>query len=224
MACLLLLAATVAGAQVEDDRDGIIQQMLRIVLDSNPGLSWQAELVRESEKLPSPRTRVAFTGLSLSVGTSIWDPDTGTFRVYPAVTLGTGLSIADPARVLNAFNLAKARTEARQEQLKLKNALIEDLLSAVRETLKLAGRRESLEKLKAYLQDYSDLIEKQVRAGVATPELDKLWELKERLLGIDADIGEVENQLETMRLEAALSLAGDSWRELLVLLTRLGGE
>ncbi len=108
--------------------------------------------------------------------------------------------------------------------MKLKNSLIEDLLSTVRETLKLTGKRASLQKLKAYLQDYSDLIEKQVRAGVATPELDKLWELKERLLGIDADIGDVEIQLDTIRLEASLRLAGDSWRELQELLGRLEGK
>ncbi len=221
---LLLLATACAWAQVEDGRDEIIQQMLRIVFDSNPGLSSQAELVRESEKLPAPRARVALTGVSLSIGTSVWDPDTGTFRVYPAVTLGTGLSFADPARALNVYNLAKARAEARQEQLKLRNSLADDLFSTVREILKLTGRRESLQKLKAYLQDYSDLIEKQVRAGVTVPELDKLWDLKERLLNTEAEIGDVENQLATMRLEASLRLAGDSWRELLELLTRLEGK
>ncbi len=224
LAGFLLLAAACAWAQAGEGRDDIIQQMLRVVFDSNPGLRSQTELVRESENLPAPRARVALTGISLSVGTSVWDPDTGTFRVYPAVTLGTGLSIADPARALNAYNLAKARAEARQEQLQLKNSLIEDLLSTVRETLKLTGKRASLQKLKAYLQDYSDLIEKQVRAGVATPELDKLWELKERLLGIDADIGDVEIQLDTIRLEASLRLAGDSWRELQELLGRLEGK
>jgi hypothetical protein len=159
----------------------------------------------------------------MSIGTSVWDPDTGIFRIYPAVTLGTGLSIADPARALSSYNLKKAREEARQAYLKIKNDLIADLLATVRELSKLSGHRQSQEKLKAYLQDYSDLIEKQMRAGVATPELDKLWELKERLLGIEAEIADVDNQLETMRLEAALRLGGDSWQELLDLLKEFGG-
>jgi hypothetical protein len=223
LACLLLLAAAGAWAQAGASREESIQRMLRIVLEHNPALASQLELVREGDSLRPPRSRVALTGVSMSIGTSVWDPDTGIFRIYPAVTLGTGLSIADPARALNSYNLKKAREEARQAYLKIKNDLIADLLATVRELSKLAGHRQSQEKLKAYLQDYSDLIEKQVRAGVATPELDKLWELKERLLGIEAEIGDVDNQLETMRLEAALRLGGDSWQELLDLLKEFGG-
>ena len=58
---------------------------------------------------------------------------------------------------------------------------------------------------------------------MAKPELDKLWELKERLLGIEAEMEEVGNQLATMRVEAAMRLAGDSWEELLELLKEFGG-
>jgi outer membrane protein TolC len=220
----LLLAAGGAWVQAEDGREEIIQRMLRIVLDNNPTLASQQTLLRESEKLPELRTGVVVTGMSLSLATGFWDPDTRSFRLFPAATLGTNLSIGDPARALNAYALKKEREGARQEYRKIKNSLVADLLATVREILKLAGRRESLEKLKTYLQDYSDLIEKQVRAGVAPPEVDKLWDLKERLLGIEAEVGDVENQLDTMQLEAALRLAGDSWQELLELLTRLGGK
>jgi hypothetical protein len=222
LACFLLLAAVGAWAQGAEDRDRIIQSALRVVLEHNPTLASQAALLRESEKLPQRRAGVAVTGMSFSFATSVWDPDTDSFRLYPAATVGTSLSIADPARALSAFNLRKEREAARQEYLKIKNALAADLLATIREVLRLVGRRRSLEKLMSYLQDYSDLIEKQVRAGAASPELDKLWQLKERLLGIEAEIGDVENQLGTMRLEAALRLAGDSWQELLDLLSRLG--
>jgi outer membrane protein TolC len=223
LACLLLLAAAGAWAQAGGGRDESIQRMLRIVLDNNPALASQAALVRESEKLPSPRGGVALTGISFSFATSYYDPDTGPLRPYPSATLGTSLSISDPARALNSYNLKKAREEARQEYLKIRNDLVADLLATVRELLKLTGRRQSLEKLKDYMKDYSDLIEKQMRAGVTTPELDKLWDLKERLLGIEAEIGDVENELDTMRLEASLRLAGDSWQELLERLRELGG-
>jgi len=222
LACLLLAGRS--WAQVDGGRDQTIQRMLRVVLDNNPLLAAQADLVRESGKLPDVRSRVALTGLSFSFATSFWDTDTGYFRLYPAATLGSSISIADPTRALNAFNLKKEREEARQGYLKIKDALTADLLATVRELLKLSGRRESLEKLKAYLQDYSALIEKQVRAGAATPEMDKLWELRERLLGIEVDVRDVENQLGTMRLEAALRLAGNSWQELLDLFTSLEGK
>jgi hypothetical protein len=219
----MALVATTAWAQVDSARDQLIQQMLQVVLDNNPALASREELLRETENLRPSRSRVALSGVNFSFASSVWDPDTSSFRFYPAATLGASLSIADPARALNSYNLAKARTEARLEQQELKNALIKDLLSTVRELLKLAGHRESLEKLKAYLQDYSDLIDKQVRAGAASPELAKLWDLKERLLDVEAEIGDAGNQLDTMRLEAALRLAGDSWGELLELFSRLSG-
>jgi hypothetical protein len=223
--CILVLLAAVtapAWAQSQSSRDQIIQRMLNIVLENNPSLASQAQLLRESEKLPVPRGGIALSGMTLSLGTAY--PDTGSSsHVLPAVMLGTSLSIADPARALNAFNLKKAREEARQQYLKIKNELVADLLSTVRELSKLSRHRQSQEKLKAYLQDYSDLIDKQVRAGAASTELDKLWDLKERLLGVEAEIEDEENQLGTMRLEAALRLAGDSWGELLELLSRLSG-
>jgi len=222
LACLLVLAAAGAWAQGLESRDQLIQGMMRIVLEHNPTLASQAALLREAEKLPDLRARLALTGMSLSLATGFWDTDAGAFRLYPAATLGTTLSIADPARALSAYALKKEREGARQEYRRIQNALVADLLATVRELLKLFGRRESLSRLKAYLQDYSALIEKQVRAGAATPELDKLWELRERLLGIEAEIAELDNQLDTMRLEAALRLAGDSWQELLGLLSRLG--
>jgi outer membrane protein TolC len=197
--------------------------MIRIVLENNPTLASQQTLIRESEKLPDVRSRFALTGMTFSFATSVWDPDTNAFQLYPAATVGTSISIADPVRVLNSFNLKKEREEARQGYLKTKNELVADLMSTVRQLMKLSGRRESLEKLRSYLQDYIDLIEKQVRAGVSTPELDKIWELKERLLGIEPEIQDVRNQSGTLRLEAALRLAGDSWQELSELLQGFGG-
>ncbi len=223
LVCLFLLATGSyrSWAQAETGRDEIIQRMLKIVLENNPGLASQAQLLRESEKLPAPRGGIALSGMSLSFSTIYYD--LATLDVRPAVTLGTSLSIADPARALNAFNLKKAREEARQQYLKTKDELVADLLGTVRELSKLSRHRQSQEKLRAYLQDYSELIDKQVRAGAASSELAKLWDLKERLLSVEAEIEEVENQLGTMRLEAALRLAGDSWRELSELLLRLSG-
>ncbi len=221
MACLLLLAATGAWAQVDGGQDQIIQQMLRIVLENNPTLASQQELVRESEKLPDIRSRIALTGMSFSFATSYYDPDTGAFRVYPAATLGTSISISDPARAMNAYNLKKAREEARQEYQKTRSYLIADLLSAVRDILAWQNKAASLEKLKVYLEDYSDLVEKQVRAGAASPDADKLWNLRERIIGIEVEMQDLRDRRSTMQLEAALRLGGEAWQELLDLFGQL---
>jgi outer membrane protein TolC len=220
-AILLFTAGSVSWGQVNPAQNEIIQAMVRIVLENNPTLSSQQTLVREGQKLPELRSRVVLTGINFTAGTSIWNPDSNSFQLYPAFTIGTSLSLSDPARILNGYNLKKEREGAKQEYQKIRNTLIAELLDAVGEIMKLYGRRDSLEKLKVYLEDYSDLIEKQVRAGVGAPELDKLWTLKERIINLEADLKDVENQLSTKRLQTAMSLAGDAWQELFDLMARL---
>jgi len=223
LACALLgLAAGPMGwGQINSAQNEIILAMVRIVLENNPTLSSQQTLVREGQKLPELRSRFVLTGINFSAGTSIWNPDTNSFQLYPAFTIGTSLSLSDPARILNSYNLKKERENAKQEYQKIRNSLIAELLSAVGEIMKLYSRRNSLVKLKVYLEDYSDLIEKQVRAGIGTPELDKLWNLKERIINLEADLKDVEDQLSTKRLQTATSLGGEAWQELLDLMARL---
>jgi outer membrane protein TolC len=223
--CAFLALSAGSPAWGEDDRvqNETVQGMIRIVLENNPTLASQQALLRESEKLPMTGGPVAITGLSFSAGTSFWDPDTTSFRFAPAVTLGTNLSLGDPTRLLASYNLEKERELARQGYQKIKDSLITDLLSTVRDILSLADKQESLGKLKVYLQDYSDLLEKQVRAGAAVADLQKLWDLKERILGIEVDVQDAKNKMSTMKLEAAMRLGGDAWEKLLALFAQLAG-
>jgi outer membrane protein TolC len=226
LVCLILLfAAGPAGwgqaNPAQPPQSEVILSMIRVVLENNPTLSSQQTLIREGQKLPELRSRFALTAINLSAATAVWNPDTNTFQLYPAFTVGTSLSLSDPARILNSYNLKKERENARQEYQKIRSTLIADLMSAVGEIMKLYNRRESLAKLKVYLEDYSNLIEKQVRAGVSGPELDKLWELKERIINLEADLKDVEDQLSMKMLQTAMSLGGEAWQELLDLMARL---
>jgi outer membrane protein TolC len=223
LACVILLfaAGPMGWGQINAAQNETILAMIRVVLENNATLASQEALVRESQKLPELRSTFVLTGISFSAATSVWDPGTNTFRFFPALTIGTSLSLSDPARLLNSYNLKKEREGAKQEYQKIRNSLIADLMSAVVEIMKLYSRRDSLAKLKVYLEDYSELIEKQVRAGVGAPELDKLWNLKERIITLEADLKDVEDQLGTKRLETATSLGGEAWRELLDLMARL---
>ena len=220
-AILLLAVGPLGWGQINPAQNDIILAMIRIVLEDNPTLSSQQTLVREGQKLPELRSKLGLTGVNFSAGTSIWNPDSSTFQLYPAFTIGTSLLLSDPARILNSYNLKKEREGAKQEYQKIRSSLIADLMTAVGEIMKLYSRRDSLEKLIVYLEDYSDLIEKQVRAGVGAPELDKLWNLKERIINFEADLKDVENQLSTKKLETAMSLGGEAWRELLDLMAQL---
>ena len=222
-AFLLLAAGPLAWGQDDRVQNEMVQGMIRLVLENNPTLAFQQTLVRESEKLPKIGGAIAITGLTLTGGTSFWDPNTNAFRIAPAVTLGTSLSLGDPARLLSSYNLNKERVLARQEYQKIRDSLIADLLSTVRDILNLSSKQESLGKLRVYLQDYSDLLEKQVRAGAAVPDLQKLWDLKERIMGIEVEIQDAKNKMSTMKLEAAMRLGGDAWEKLLDLFAQLAG-
>jgi hypothetical protein len=221
----LLVFATGPLAWGQDDRvqNELVQGMIRLVLENNPTLELQETLVRDSEKLPKIGGALAITGFTLTGGTSFWDPNTSSFRVLPAVTLGTSLSLGDPARLLSSYNLNKERVLARQEYQKIKDSLIADLLSTVRDILSLSSRQESLGKLRVYLQEYSDLLDKQVRAGAAVPDIQKLWDLKERIMGTEVEFQDAKNKMSTMKLEAAMRLGGDAWKKLLDLFAQLSG-
>ena len=197
--------------------------MIRVVLENNPTLASQQALVKESAKMPEMGGALAITGLTLSGGTSFWDPNTNAFRITPAVTLGTSLSIADPARMLAIYNLRKEKELALQGYQKIRDSLIADLVSTATNVLGLASKQESLQKLVVYLQDYSDLLERQVKAGAAVPDLQKLWDLKERIMALEVEIQDAKSKMLSTKLEASMRLGGDSWQKLLDLFARLTG-
>lgn len=208
-------------AENQDKQNELIERMIRIVLENNPTLKSQERLVRESEDFPEAHSTFAISGLNFSVGSSIWDPDTNSFSFVPAVSLGVSFSLGDPGRVLNSLNIKKQKEGAKQDYQQLKNSMVSDIFANVREILKLKIQSKSLENLKEYLEDYSNLTEKQVKAGVIELEPDKLWDLKERIMGIEVEIKDVKNKLNTIKLEGAMRLGGDAWGELLELFKQL---
>lgn len=205
----------------QDQHNQLIEKMIDIVLENNPTLKSQERIVLESREFSAPRSSFALTGLSFNLGSTIWNSDTNSFSFVPVASLGAGFSPGDPARILNIFKLKKEKEGAKQYYQQLKNSTLSDLFSNVRNILNLKSRNKSLEDLKVYLEDYSNLTEKQVKAGVVEPEPDKLWDLKERIMGIEVEIQDVKNKLSTIKLEAALRLAGEDWKELLELFEQL---
>jgi outer membrane protein TolC len=224
LAFLLFSSVPAVWAENPEPNIELIEGMIRIILEHNPLLESQHRLVGAGQKIPEPRSSFAISGINLTAGAGFWNTDTSTFDFIPTVAVGLRLSLGDPARSLNMLRLKREKEEAEQNYQEIKNSIISDLFTNVREILRLESQRASLEKLKAYLEDYSELVEKQVKAGVEAPELDKLWELKERALDIEVELEDVENKLSTMRLETAIRLGGSASAELLDLLWRLGRQ
>ena len=221
---LMLTLSFVLPAEAQDLNNELFQRMIRVVLENNPLLESQASVVAAGQRIPEPRSAFAVTGINVSAGAGFWNTDTNSFDFIPTASVGLSLSPRDPARSLNILRLKREKEEAEQNYQEIKNSLISDLFTNIREIMRLESQKVSLKKLKVYLQDYSDLIERQVRAGVEVPEPDKLWELKERILDTEVDLEDVDNKLSTIRLETAMRLGGSASEDLLELLWKLSGQ
>ncbi len=224
LASLLLALAANVRAEAQGRNNELFESMVRVVLENNPLLESQARVVAAGQRIPEPRSTFAVSGINLNAGAGFWNTDTNSFDFIPTVSMGVSFSPRDPLRSLNILRLKKEKEDAAQEYQETKNLIISDLFANVREILRLESQRESMEKLKVYLEDYSELIERQVKAAVEVPEPDKLWELKERILGIEAELADLENKLSTIRLETAMRLGGSASEELLGLLWKLGAQ
>jgi outer membrane protein TolC len=226
--CAVLAAAALPQALPARDQSGttpggrdLLERMIRIVMDNNPTLQSQQALVRTGDGVALPRSRFALSSASINVGSTFWNADTNTFEVTPGATFGFAFSFADPARALSRYNLEKAKADAREQLEATRNDLVKALLDGVGEIVKLDNKQKSLGELQAYLEDLADAIEKQGKAGIV--ETDKLWDLRERIMGTRSDARDAGNQLEILRLQTARTLGGPAWQDLLALLERLTG-
>jgi hypothetical protein len=195
--------------------------MIRIVVENNPTLESQRDLVRMGEEIPVSRSRLTLSGASVGLASTFWSADTGAFELTPGATLGLNFALADPVRALSRYNLEREKAEARRRLEETHNGLIRELLDRVAELARLDNKKVSLRDLQAYLEDLSGAIESQGKAGIV--EIDKLWDLRERIMGIHAEVRDVENQLTIVRLQTARTLGGPAWQSLLDLLSRVGG-
>ena len=227
--CVAVFAAAIppqaAGAQDQLSMTpagrALLERMIGIVMENNPSLRSQQTLVLTGEGVVLPRSRFSLSAASVNLGSTFWNPDTRNFEVTPGASLGFSFSISDPARALSAYNLERAKAEARAALEETRNGLVKALLDGVGELVKLDNKLKSLRELQAYLEDLSDAIEKQGKAGIV--ETDKLWDLRERTMGIRSDVRDAENQLKILRLQTARTLGGPAWSDLLDLLERLSG-
>ena len=218
---IILFSAVLPRGWAEDNtrQNELIQEMIQIVIENSPILQSQSKLVRESQDLPEPGPGFSIGGLNLDVGTGMWNADTNTFSFVPNVSFRIDFSFPSSSKVMNTLLLKKEKEGAKQDYQRFKEEIISDLLSSVCEILMLENQEASLLILKDYLEGQADLMERQVIAGVLKP--DELWDLMERIIGIEVEIEDVKTQLHTKRLETALRLGGGEWAKLLEILGQL---
>jgi outer membrane protein TolC len=219
--CVAVLAVGAPVRPCAQQQEALLEEMIRIVVENNPTLESQRELVLKGEGIPVAHSRLTLSGASVGLASTFWSADTGTFEFTPGATLGLSFAFADPARALSRYNLEREKAEARRRLEETRNGLIGELLDGVAELVSLDNKKGSLRDLQAYLEDLGDAIERQGKAGIVEP--DKLWDLRERIMGIRAEVRDVENRLQIVRLQTARTLGGPAWQNLLDLLARLGG-
>ena len=219
---LILSGALPAGVASEEQKDPLIQRMISVVLTNNPVFKSQETLVVQSGKLRIPNPWFSLNALNFSVGSNTWDLKNKTFDFSPWVEVGTSLSLYDPAKALSGYSIRKEQESTRQAWLEGRNKLVSELISRVGEIAKLGNRRSSMTELLQFLEDQSGSIAERIIMSTAEPE--KLWTLRERIMELEIEIRDVENQLETLKLETAMNLAGDAWPELESLLDQIGAN
>jgi hypothetical protein len=219
-AALLLVAAAAAWAQDKGDRDLLIQRMAALVIAHNPIMVSQQRIVDESQRLPDRAAGFTIPGMSITAGLYTWNPYTNAFALLPSVTFGVSFSFNDPGRELTILKMKEEKELSKQGWQTARDTALASLFSKVRDILKLRSQGKNLRALRSYLQDYSALADTRRSEQAISP--DKLWDLRERIADLDTQLDTLGGQLDTTMMEAAMSLGGDAWQELLGLLQQLG--
>jgi hypothetical protein len=214
-----LLITAAVWPQVQPQAEGLLGEIVAVIMENNPVLVSQSELIQESERLPEPGTTFAVPGMTLGTGVALWNPDTNSLAFIPSITLGMSFSMNDPARVLNVYRIRQEKEKARQDWEGSKNAALSELFSKIREIYRLKSQSRNLLALRKYLRDYAAAAQSQRGELAVGP--DKLWDLMERLTNIDIELETANSQLETIMMETAMHLGGNAWEELLRLLRQL---
>jgi len=203
------------------EKDGL-QEMIELVVEANPTLQSQRNLIKEIETIPEPVKGLDLT-LGLKTGAAVESADGWERRVVPTGSLELTIPLYSSAKqrkiALDRLTTQKDLAKAWQDYYHLKNSVISDLLTKVDKIVSLKNELEGQKKLLSLLQHNLEAFKKQVEAGVARPS--DLWALSERIMTAETKIGNLLSKLGTLKCETAVNLAGDRWRELIDMLDEI---
>ena len=203
-----------------------LQEMIELVVEANPTLQSQRNLIKEIETISEP-VKGPDLALSLKTGAAAKSADEWFETVAPtaSVELIVPLYSSEKRRktALDKLSVQKDLSGAWQDYYKLKNSVISDLLTKVDKLSSLKNELDGQKKLLSLLQYNLEAFRKQVEAGVARPS--DLWAISERIMIIEeTKIQNLSSQLATLKREVAVNLAGARWLELLEMLNQIGRQ
>lgn len=220
MAALLVSRGYVQSKEVEKD---YLQRMIELVVEANPTLQSQRNLITEIEIVPEP-VRGPDLALALKTGAAVASADEdGDWerRVVPTGSIELTIPLYSAVKkrkiALDRLTTQKDLAKAWQDYYRLKNSAISDLLTRVDKITSLKNELDAQKKLLSLLERNLEALTKQVEAGVARPS--DLWAISERIMIHETKIRNLSSTQETLKRETAVNLAGARWPELLKMLT-----
>ncbi len=217
IAALLMSRGYAQSKEVEKD---YLQRMIELVVEANPTLQSQRNLIMEIETVPEP-VRGPDLALGLKTGAAVESMDTGwERRVLPTGSIELTIPLYSAVKkrkiALDRLTIQKDLAKAWQDYYRLKNSVTSDLLTRVDKIISLKNELDSQKKLLSLLERNLEALKKQVEAGVARPS--DLWAISERIMTTETKIRNLSSTLETLKRETAVNLAGTRWPDLLKML------
>lgn len=218
--CGYAQSATKSDPLKELPETDYLKRMIELVVEANPTLRSQRNLIMEIETVPEP-VRGPDLGLTLRTGGALTDAGGWERRVVPIGSIELTIPLYSAAKkrkiALDRLTIQKDLTKAWQDYYRLKNSVISDLLTRVDKIASLKNDLDAQEKLLSLLERNLEALTKQVEAGVEKSS--SLWAISERKITTETRIRNLSSTSETLKRETAVNLAGTRWPELLKMLT-----
>lgn len=201
---LLISFTTWAQEQTQTTQKNPIEKIIELVVENNPTLQSQRDLIKEIEEMPAPGSGFIDIEALESV------TETGGIQT-PLLSM-TQLDDIREAMLVRKNTLEKAR----QSYESLKKSLLTELLTNLAELSKLENKRESLTQLKSFLESRAELLTEQVKRGLQQPST--LYDLTERIMNTAMEIDNTIEEIKALKLQTAITIGGNKWKELLLML------
>ncbi len=212
---LILLSPSIALGQAKSQPQpaDVLQQIIQLAVENNPILESQRSFINTIQQMPEPGA--GFINLKELQSQSRRVGEGG--MQAPLLSLSQAVQVE--TFIQRKLDREKTLAQAKQTYENLKQSLISNLMAKITEMAKLKNKRGNLEELKSFLETRRDSLEKQVKAGIKEPSA--LFDLMERVMQTSLEIKNAVRELEILKLETAISLGGEKWKDLLDLLNKV---
>ncbi len=199
-----------------------LQEMIELVVEANPSLQSQRNLIKEIRQVPGPVSGLDLT-VNLKTGAAIEEPDGAERKLAPTGGIELSIPLYSSAKkrkiVLDKLITQKDLAKATQDYYHLKNTIVSDLLTRVEKLSSLKNDLDGQENLLSLLQFNLDALRKQVEAGIASSS--DLWAISERVMMTETKIATLLSKIDILKRETTVNLAGTRWPELLEMLNQI---